>query len=81
MWVYRETIAWRPALVMLAGAMPATFASAPPLHVHVVAMEMVVVIGACSLSGAPSPAGRRAKRPARMMLPSWAQALIVDSQQ
>ena len=27
-WVYRERIVWRPALVMLAGALPATIASA-----------------------------------------------------
>jgi hypothetical protein len=51
-WVYREHIVWRPALVMLLGAVPATLASAR-LYVALPADVIAVVLGIFLLSSVP----------------------------
>jgi uncharacterized membrane protein YfcA len=51
-WVYRETIVWRPALVMLAGAVPATVASAR-LYVALPADVIAVILGLFLLASVP----------------------------
>jgi uncharacterized membrane protein YfcA len=51
-WVYRERIVWRPALVMLAGALPATIASAR-LYVALPADAIAVVLGVFLLASIP----------------------------
>src|SRR5688500_8540739 len=43
-WVYRDSIVWRPALLMLLGAIPATIASAR-LYVALPADVIAVVLG------------------------------------
>jgi uncharacterized membrane protein YfcA len=51
-WVYREGIVWRPALVMLAGAVPATVASAR-LYVALPADVIAVILGIFLLASIP----------------------------
>ena len=51
-WVYREHIVWRPALVMLLGALPATIASAR-LYVALPADVIAVILGLFLLSSVP----------------------------
>jgi uncharacterized membrane protein YfcA len=52
-WVYREHIVWRPALVMLAGAVPATVASAR-LYVAPPADVIAVILGVFLLASVPA---------------------------
>jgi hypothetical protein len=51
-WVYRESIVWRPALLMLLGAIPATIASAR-LYVALPADVIAVVLGLFLLASVP----------------------------
>lgn len=51
-WVYRKGIAWRPALVMLAGAVPATFVSAR-LYVDLPADIISAILGVFLLASVP----------------------------
>jgi uncharacterized protein len=51
-WVYREHIVWRPALMMLAGAIPATIASAR-LYVALPADVIAVILGIFLLASIP----------------------------
>ena len=51
-WVYRERIVWRPALVMLIGAVPATIASAR-LYVALPADVIAVILGIFLLASIP----------------------------
>jgi hypothetical protein len=51
-WVYRDAIVWRPALVMLAGAIPATFASAR-LYVDLPADIIAAILGVFLLASVP----------------------------
>jgi uncharacterized membrane protein YfcA len=51
-WVYRERIVWRPALVMLLGAVPATIASAR-LYVALPADVIAVILGIFLLASIP----------------------------
>jgi uncharacterized protein len=51
-WVYRERIVWRPALVMLIGAVPATIASAR-LYVALPADAIAVILGIFLLASIP----------------------------
>jgi hypothetical protein len=51
-WVYRERIVWRPALVMLVGALPATIASAR-LYVALPADVIAVILGIFLLASVP----------------------------
>jgi hypothetical protein len=51
-WVYRERIVWRPALVMLVGAIPATIASAR-LYVALPADVIAVILGIFLLASIP----------------------------
>ena len=51
-WVYREHIVWRPALVMLLGALPATVASAR-LYVALPADVIAVILGIFLLASVP----------------------------
>ena len=51
-WVYREHIVWRPALVMLLGAVPATIASAR-LYVALPADVIAVILGIFLLASVP----------------------------
>jgi uncharacterized membrane protein YfcA len=51
-WVYRERIVWRPALVMLAGAIPATIASAR-LYVALPADAIALILGVFLLGSIP----------------------------
>jgi uncharacterized membrane protein YfcA len=51
-WVYREHIVWRPALVMLLGALPATVASAR-LYVALPAEVIAVILGIFLLASVP----------------------------
>jgi uncharacterized protein len=51
-WVYREGIVWRPALVMLAGALPATIVSAR-LYVALPAEIIAAILGAFLLASIP----------------------------
>lgn len=51
-WVYREHIAWRPALVMLLCALPATIASAR-LYVALPSDIIAVILGIFLLSSVP----------------------------
>jgi uncharacterized membrane protein YfcA len=51
-WVYRQHIVWRPALVMLLGALPATIASAR-LYVALPADVIAVILGVFLLSSVP----------------------------
>jgi uncharacterized protein len=51
-WVYRERIVWRPALVMLIGAVPATIASAR-LYVALPADVIAVILGVFLLASIP----------------------------
>jgi hypothetical protein len=52
-WVYRERIVWRPALVMLIGAVPATIASAR-LYVALPADVVAVILGFFLLASIPA---------------------------
>ncbi len=51
-WVYRENIVWRPALVMLAGALPATIASAR-LYVALPPDGIALILGLFLLASIP----------------------------
>jgi uncharacterized membrane protein YfcA len=51
-WVYRQHIVWRPALVMLLGALPATIASAR-LYVALPADVIAVILGFFLLTSVP----------------------------
>jgi hypothetical protein len=51
-WVYREHIVWRPALVMLLGAIPATIVSAR-LYVALPADVIAVILGIFLLASIP----------------------------
>ena len=51
-WVYRERIVWRPALMMLIGAVPATVASAR-LYVAMPADVIAVILGVFLLASVP----------------------------
>jgi uncharacterized protein len=51
-WVYRQHIVWRPALVMLLGSLPATIASAR-LYVALPADVIAVILGLFLLSAVP----------------------------
>src|SRR5918994_4711751 len=51
-WVYRERIVWRPALVMLAGALPATIVSAR-LYVALPAEIIAAILGVFLLASVP----------------------------
>ena len=51
-WVYRERIVWRPALVMLIGAVPATIASAR-LYVALPADAIAIILGIFLLASIP----------------------------
>jgi len=51
-WVYREHIVWRPALMMLIGAAPATIASAR-LYVALPADVIAVILGVFLLASIP----------------------------
>jgi uncharacterized membrane protein YfcA len=51
-WVYREHIVWRPALVMLLGAVPATIASAR-LYAALPADIIAVILGTFLLASVP----------------------------
>jgi uncharacterized protein len=51
-WVYRDAIVWRPALVMLAGAIPASVASAR-LYVDLPADAIAVILGVFLLASVP----------------------------
>jgi uncharacterized membrane protein YfcA len=51
-WVYRESIIWRPALVMLAGALPATIAGAR-LYVALPADVIALILGLFLLASIP----------------------------
>jgi uncharacterized membrane protein YfcA len=52
-WVYRDAIVWRPALVMLAGALPATVASAR-LYVDLPADTIAAILGVFLLASVPA---------------------------
>lgn len=52
-WVYREHIVWRPALVMLVGAIPATIASAR-LYVALPADSIALILGLFLLASVPA---------------------------
>jgi hypothetical protein len=51
-WVYREHVVWRPALVLLAGAIPATIASAR-LYVALPADMIALILGVFLLISVP----------------------------
>lgn len=51
-WVYRQRIVWRPALMMLVGAVPATIASAR-LYVALPANVIAVILGVFLLASIP----------------------------
>jgi uncharacterized membrane protein YfcA len=52
-WVYRDAIVWRPALVMLAGGIPATVASAR-LYVDLPADIIAAILGLFLLASVPA---------------------------
>ena len=52
-WVYRDAIVWRPALLMLAGSIPATIASAR-LYVDLPADVIAVILGVFLLASVPA---------------------------
>jgi hypothetical protein len=51
-WVYRDSIVWRPALMMLAGGIPATIASAR-LYVDLPADIIAAILGVFLLASVP----------------------------
>jgi len=52
-WVYRDAIVWRPALMMLAGGIPATILSAR-LYVDLPADAIAVILGVFLLASVPA---------------------------
>jgi uncharacterized membrane protein YfcA len=52
-WVYRDAIVWRPALLMLAGGIPATIASAR-LYVYLPADIIAAILGVFLLASVPA---------------------------